>query len=315
MTRWLLAFAFPVLLSAQSAHRVKDLKIQVLSTMLVSDTEAVGEWGFAAVVDVDGKRLLFDTGAHPDTVLKNAAAMGVDLSRATDVVLTHHHADHTSGLVTLRKAMMVKNPDALSKVHAGTGIFIPGKGSRDGRLSALDQRPAYLATGGTLVEHDKPFELMPGVWLTGPVPRKYPERNWSGTARMESAAGLVEDTVPEDMSLVFDTDRGLVVLSGCGHAGIVNTVEYATQAVRNAPLHAAIGGFHLFALDDEKLNWTADKLKGFGLQNFLGAHCTGIEATYRVRERTGLTRKTCSVGSVGAVFELGKPMKPGVLSQ
>jgi 7,8-dihydropterin-6-yl-methyl-4-(beta-D-ribofuranosyl)aminobenzene 5'-phosphate synthase len=323
MTRLLLICLIPLIApitsDAESTHRVKELKIQVLSTMLVADSQSAGEWGFAAVVDVDGKRILFDTGAHTDTVLKNAEKLGIDLSSATDVVLTHHHADHTSGLVTLRKAMMARNPNALSKVHAGAGIFLTGVGSRDQSMSALGQRSAYLATGGTFLEHDKAFELMPGVWLTGPVPRKYPERNWSGSARMSSATGpvgdLVEDTVPEDLSIVFDTGSGLVLLSGCGHAGVVNTAEYATQIVRKAPLHAAIGGFHLFALDDEKLNWTADKLKGFGLENFLGAHCTGIEATYRVRERAGLTRKTCSVAAVGATFELGKSMKPGVLSE
>ena len=91
-----------------------------------------------------------------------------------------------------------------------------------------------------------------------------------------------------------------MVISGCGHAGIINTLEYARKKVQAAPIHAALGGFHLFALNDEKLDWTASKLKEFGLKNFLGTHCTGIEAVYRIRQQTGLDRQSCVVGAVGA---------------
>ena len=104
----------------------------------------------------------------------------------------------------------------------------------------------------------------------------------------------------------------LIVVDGGSTDG---TVEYAREKVRNAPLYAAIGGFHLYALDDAKLDWTAQKLKEFGLKNFLGAHCTGIEAVQRIRTIAGLDRKTASVGAVGGVFELGKPMDPGSIAR
>src|SRR5258707_4271273 len=95
------------LLAAQSPpdHRVKSLKIRVLSTMLTAD-EGIGEWGFSALVEVDGRRILFDTGARPDTVLNNAKDLGVDLTSVTDVHLSHNHRDHTGGLMTLRTAML-----------------------------------------------------------------------------------------------------------------------------------------------------------------------------------------------------------------
>jgi 7,8-dihydropterin-6-yl-methyl-4-(beta-D-ribofuranosyl)aminobenzene 5'-phosphate synthase len=114
---------------------------------------------------------------------------------------------------------------------------------------------------------------------------------------------------------VFDTDRGLVILAGCGHAGIVNTIEYARKAVRDAPIHAIVGGLHLYALDDERLNWTADQLKANGLENLLGAHCTGIEAVYRIRQRAGLDRKAAVVGAVGSSFVLGTGIDPRDLAQ
>jgi 7,8-dihydropterin-6-yl-methyl-4-(beta-D-ribofuranosyl)aminobenzene 5'-phosphate synthase len=71
-----------------------------------------GEWGYAALVEVDGKKILFDTGANPDTVLKNAKTLGIDLSDVEDVVVSHHHGDHTGGLLALRRALMAKNQAA-----------------------------------------------------------------------------------------------------------------------------------------------------------------------------------------------------------
>lgn len=180
----------------------------------------------------------------------------------------------------------------------------------------IEVKPAYEATGGVFIEHDEALELYPGVWLTGPVPRVFPERNWPSRAgSIKAPGGLVEETIPEDMSLVFDTDKGLVVLSGCGHAGVINTLEFARTRVRRAPIHAAIGGFHLFQLDDKKLAWTATKLREFGVRHLLGAHCTGIEAVYRLRQLAKLDRGTCVVSSVGSSFALDKGIDPLALAR
>jgi 7,8-dihydropterin-6-yl-methyl-4-(beta-D-ribofuranosyl)aminobenzene 5'-phosphate synthase len=298
-----------------AAHRVRSVRVTVLSTMLAS--RGIGEWGFAALVEADGRRILFDTGARPETVLSNAGEMGIDLSGVTDVILSHNHGDHTGGLITLRGAMSKKNAQALSRAHVAKGIFF----NRRERDAERETNPMiatgadYRAVGGRFVEYDKPVELYPGVWLTGPVPRKYPERNWSVAGVIRTAHGSAEDNVPEDQSLIVDTDKGLVVVSGCGHAGIINTLEYARRVVREAPVQAAIGGFHLFPLDDARLAWTATKLSEFGTANFLGAHCTGIEAVYILRRLAGLSRRTCAVGAVGSVYDLSKGLDPGPIAR
>jgi len=124
----------------------------------------------------------------------------------------------------------------------------------------------------------------------------------------------VEDTIPEDASVVVNTKDGLVIITGCGHAGIINTAEYARTVVRRAPIHAVVGGLHLFPAPDAQLAWTAAKLRELGISYLLGAHCTGIEATYRLRELIGLTRKTAAVGAVGATFTLGKGIDPLALA-
>jgi len=300
--------------SGASAPRVQSLKVTILSTMLAD--EGIGEWGFAALVEADGNRILYDTGARPRTVLDNAKELGIDLSGVRDVILSHNHTDHTGGLVTLRRELSQKNPAALSRAHAAPGIFYSRPDGHGGESNTtIAARREYEAVGGTIIEHAKPAEIFPGVWLTGPVPRVFPERNWSVTGQVATPAGLVEDTIPEDQALIFDTARGLVMLSGCGHAGIINILTFARQTVRNAPIYAAIGGFHLFAADDAKLDWTAGKLHEMGIQNVLGAHCTGLHTVYYLKEKLGLPRQACLVGAVGAVFTLDKGIAPGRLAQ
>jgi 7,8-dihydropterin-6-yl-methyl-4-(beta-D-ribofuranosyl)aminobenzene 5'-phosphate synthase len=231
-------------------------------------------------------------------------------------VITHNHDDHAGGLLTLRQELRKKSKDALSRAHVGEGILLSRPGP-DGKESNpfLAIAAAYKLLGGSIVEHPAPTQLLPNVWMTGPVPRVHPERNWSGTGRLMGANGLVEDTIPEDASVVVDTPEGLILVSGCGHAGFINTVEYARRVVRPAPLAAAIGGFHLFAADDAHLEWTGRRLKEFGLQHLIGAHCTGLEATFRLRTLTGLTRKTAVIGAVGARFIRGRGIEPGWLAQ
>jgi 7,8-dihydropterin-6-yl-methyl-4-(beta-D-ribofuranosyl)aminobenzene 5'-phosphate synthase len=299
---------------AEPRHRVESLRIRILSTMLADS--GLGEWGFAALVEADGRRFLVDTGARPKTVLENARELGVDLTGITDVVLTHNHPDHTGGLLTLRQALKAGNPAALSRAHVAPGIFWSRPGPKGEANPMVALRPQYLAEGGTFVEHARPEELYPGVWITGPVPRPNLERNWSVRGQVQTPGGdLVEDIIPEDQSVVFDTPRGLVLLSGCGHAGVINTVEFARFVLQQASLFAALGGFHLLELDDAKLAWTAGALKRAGLRQFVGAHCTGIEAVFRIRDGVSLQRSTCVVGAVGTVFTLESGIESGRLAR
>jgi 7,8-dihydropterin-6-yl-methyl-4-(beta-D-ribofuranosyl)aminobenzene 5'-phosphate synthase len=299
-----IALGAPALGSAEPARAVK---VTVLSTMLAGNPgRGIGEWGFAALIEADGRRLLFDAGERPETVLRNAGELGIDLSDVTDLVITHNHPDHTGGLVTLRRELARTNARALARAHVARGIFDRrprADGSDDNGLLPL--KAAYEALDGQFVEHAGPAQLLPGVWLTGPVPRQHAERNWSGSGRVQTAGGLVEDTIAEDASVIVDTADGLIVVSGCGHAGIINTIEYARKVVRAAPVLAAIGGFHLLAANDATLEWTGNKLNAFGLRYLLGAHCTGLEAVYRLRTMLGLTRQTAVVAAVGSSFTSG----------
>ena len=98
--------------AAKPTAQVQTLRITVLSTMLVGETKGIGEWGFSALVEADGHRILVDTGARPETVLNDARELNVDLSSVHEVILTHNHGDHVGGLMTLRREMMKQDPAA-----------------------------------------------------------------------------------------------------------------------------------------------------------------------------------------------------------
>jgi 7,8-dihydropterin-6-yl-methyl-4-(beta-D-ribofuranosyl)aminobenzene 5'-phosphate synthase len=233
-----------------------------------------------------------------------------------------YHWDHVTGLVvTLRRELAKANPNALCRAHVGRGIFwerlippamrLPGRG--DFSMTMAKVKKGYEALGENFIEYEEPKELFPGMWLTGPVPRPFPEKNWSPGVHLRDPSGkIIEDNIPEDQSLVLDTNKGLVNLTGCGHAGLINILTYARQTVRPpAQVYATLGGFHLFAAKADALAWTAEKLKEFGVAQILGAHCTGIEPVYYFRDRLGLDRKSC--GAVGPPSNWARASTPATL--
>jgi 7,8-dihydropterin-6-yl-methyl-4-(beta-D-ribofuranosyl)aminobenzene 5'-phosphate synthase len=320
------ALLMPTATSSQEPAIVSDVKITTLSTML-TELRGIGEWGFAALVEADGHSILFDTGARPNTVLENARELGLDLSDVETVILSHNHWDHTGGLISLRRALREDNPSAMQNTHVGDGIFlprridpealarIPVRPPKELLVQAVHVRDEYEALGGRFTIHEKPYELHPGIWITGPIPRVHDEKNWTPLNRVERNGSWEEDSIPEDQALVINTSDGLVVIAGCGHAGIVNTMEYARSITGGRPVHAVIGGFHMLSLTDDKIAWTGSKMRELGVEQVIGAHCTGINAVAGLREAGQLSRRTAVVGAVGSTFTSGEGIKPGFLTR
>ena len=293
-----------------------DVSVTILSSNL-ADGATVGEWGFSALVEVDGRCVLFDAGRHPDTVLRNARALGIDLSCVSDVVLSHFHFDHTTGLVPLLRALRSQNPEAIRRVHVAKGFFLPRRVERTGdteRNQMIALRDTLEAAGVEVIEHDGPTEILPAVWVTGPVERHHPEKNYGTSLRVRINGEWVEDFVPESQGLTIVTPQGHIVLLGCGHSGVVNALEQIQGAIANLPIHALMGGLHLFAADDKTLGWTADRLREIGVEHLMAGHCTGIEPLFRLRVGLNLSRRTAVVGAVGSRFIYGEGIRPGAIA-
>ena len=133
--------------AAAAAAQIRELKVTILSTMLADDKGGVGEWGFAALIEADGHRILLDTGARPETVRQNAREMKIDLSNVREVILTHNHDDHTTGLMTLRNEARKSNPAAFSVVHVSRGIFY-SRPSPQGEKHQRSRCKGSTGTGG-----------------------------------------------------------------------------------------------------------------------------------------------------------------------
>ncbi len=303
--------------SAAQWTEARAAVVTILSPNLANG-DAVGEWGLSALVEVDGACVLFDAGRHPDTVLRNAAALNVDLSCVTDVVLSHFYADHTTGVLPLVEALRPNNPEAIRRVHVAEGFFeprrMPRSGGDDERNQMIALRPDYEAAGVEFIVHAGSAEIAPAVWLTGPVPRLHAEGNYPRAIKVEREGAWVDDYVPDSQGITVVTPEGHIVLLGCGHSGAVNMLTHIQSAIDDRPIQALMGGLHLFNASDETLGWTADQLREIGVQHLMAGHCTGIEPMFRLRVGLNLTRRTAVVGAVGSQFVLGEGIRPTVIA-
>lgn len=298
------------IMGQKESTSVSSLKITTLSTMLAD--QGIGEWGYSAIVEVDGKKILFDTGQKPETVLKNAQDLGIDLAAIEDVFISHNHGDHTGGLLTLRKELKKINPKAFTRIHVGKGIFSQ-------RLNYKNSMPNIKeileADGVQFIVYENEHEIFPGVWITGPIKRMHNEKNWNSRGKINTESGSIVDNIPEDQSLAIDTKDGFVLISGCGHAGVINTMEHIRSKINDKKVSTIIGGFHLLNATDAHLKWTSEKLEYFGVTKIIGAHCTGINSLYTLRDQMGLDRTTAVVGSVGDSFDLENGINAGSIAR
>ena len=284
---------FPFIINGQT-EKINKFKVTILSTML-SDWYT-GEWGFSALIEADDKKVLFDTGLREDTVINNAKELKIVLNNISDVFLSHNHKDHTGGLINLKNNFS----DSFSNAHVGDGIFLERLTKNLIHTYILDNKKEMENLGINFINHKYPSQILPGIWTTGVIQRTHDEKNWSKTGKIIDTDGNInEDNIPEDQSLFFDTDKGIILISGCGHAGIINTIEHVKKILPDRPIYMILGGFHVHNLNDSKLKWTANNLKESGVQYFIGAHCTGINSTYKLRKYMGLPSDKALVGSVG----------------
>ena len=304
--------------TAKAADAVaSEVKVTVLSSNLANGA-TVGEWGLSALVEVDGNCILFDAGRYPDTVIKNAAVLNVDLSCVTDVVLSHFHFDHTTGLLPLLDNLREINPEAIQRVHVANGFFSSRRTASSGSEAESNQmiglRDSIEAQGVEFLIHAEATEIFPAVWVSGPVERRHLEQNYSANLNVAMDGDWVRDFVPESQALVVRTDEGPIVLLGCGHSGVVNALDHIQDTIQDEAVHALMGGLHLFAASDETLEWTAQRLLEIGVENLMAGHCTGIEPLMRLRAGLNLDRSTAVVGAVGSSFVLGEGIHPTVIA-
>lgn len=269
-------------------------------TILVDDKASDGlmaEHGLAFWIEFGGAKLLFDTGQG--TALEaNARTLGVDLSTADMVALSHGHYDHTGSLpLALEQA-----PTA--RLHCHPAVIKPRYSIRNGVAKAIGMPEPARKAIDRLPAQQRVFETRPVLWsadvgLTGPIPRRTTFETTGGPFFLDRQ-GSQPDAIEDDQALWVRVHEGIVVVTGCCHSGLINTLTRVRELAGDDPILALIGGFHLLNADEERLGQTIDTLREFQPGQLILCHCTGDGAVSALVGEFGIR---VGLGMVGHSFE------------
>lgn len=239
----------------------------------------IGEHGFSALIEPTcGEPILFDTGQGL-TLLHNAGRMKKDLTQLRKVVISHGHYDHAGGV---RPLLGITGP---LQVFGHPGIFRPRFRVKDNGewypIGMPDKRGDLETLGASFSLSDCFREIAPGVYLTGAVPRNN-EFEIGDQGLYSDSGGLEVDNTPDDQSLVLETENGLVIILGCCHAGLVNTLEHVVCMTGRRDFYAVIGGTHLGFCGQQQVDKTIAAIKTLGISKVAASHCTGFSASAKL---------------------------------
>jgi 7,8-dihydropterin-6-yl-methyl-4-(beta-D-ribofuranosyl)aminobenzene 5'-phosphate synthase len=225
---------------------------------------------------------MFDYGLDPVGLMNNIALLGLDVGKANAFSLSHGHFDHYMSAVSILKQHQ-------SRIAPGTPFYVGEEAFsrrywlRPGATESADlgqlRKEDIEALGLKIVEARTPVEIVPGAYVTGNIERVTAYEKVPTTFQIKRGEKIEHDTFPGEQAIFFSVKgKGLVVLSGCAHAGIVNTVKQAQKSAGTDKVHAVIGGFHLINAKPEVIQSTVADIKAMKPDTIVPAHCTGFEA-------------------------------------
>ena len=260
--------------------------------------DVLGEHGFSCFVETDSGNYLFDTG-QGYTITRNSLTLKKDLSSIEAIMISHGHYDHTGGLPAVLKQ---KGP---VDVYGHNDMFARRIWSKEGitrdigipfRRSYLESLGAQFKLGSDLVE------IGPGIYLTGEIPREssFEKGDDAMTLIAENGQEVHPDPLHDDLSMLVKTDKGIIIVLGCAHAGMINIINYAIDKLQTDQIFAVIGGTHLGFATDEQFEETLKVVDSYNIAHIGVSHCTGLEKASMLHARLG---ERFFFGTVGAVLE------------
>ncbi|MFC1871208.1 MBL fold metallo-hydrolase [Chloroflexota bacterium] len=254
------------------------LRITTLTENTAGGIDIIAEWGLSFLVESDGAKVLFDTG-RSISAPHNADSLGINLGEINKIALSHGHVDHTGGLREVLQRMkkeieITAHPDVWAAKHRHWT-----DNSRPDRFNGIPfQRRELESLGAIFNLTREPVRMTDTIMTTGEIPMTNDFEDIPSSMVVEDGGRIQPDKLMDDLALVISTASGLVILLGCAHHGIVNTLYHAQQLTGEKKIRAVIGGGHLIDTSDERIWRTVSALKDLEVERIALCHCTGLRA-------------------------------------
>jgi len=259
------------------------------------DKPYLAESGLGFLIETEDAKIIFDTGYSP-IFLSNARKMGIDLTDATGVVISHGHNDHTNGLPALGEVLFRAGKRIPLILHPGC-LEKKWWRNKEGSLEDIGMPGDryYFEKFYDVVMVDTPTLLGHELFFLGEIPRTIRSANEPIGLISNQVNSLIPDFVLDDSAIVYNGQDGLVVINGCAHSGLVNILTYVAELFPGKPISAVIGGFHMLAKEPAWLEEMVAKLKDFEPRRFYPCHCTDEASRATLRQHFAVS--DISVGS------------------
>ena len=261
------------------------IKLTTLSENTAGRVGLLAEWGLSILVEVDDYKILLDTGLGVSAAC-NAAFLGIDLSSVYKIVISHGHRDHTGGMVHVLNAIkreidIIAHPDIWASKYSGT--FGTGK-----EYAGIPfAREALESLGANFVLTKEPVWISDNIVTSGEIPMRTEYENIDAELYVKDDEIFQPDSLWDDLALFIKTGIGLVIVLGCGHRGIINTLYHAQELTGVERIHMVVGGTHLIRASRERMDLTVAELKRLGVHNLGVSHCTGLPAATILSQEFG----------------------------
>ena len=272
-----------------------SIRILTLSENTAGMPGVLAEWGLSILIETKGLKILIDTGAS-STVPHNVRQLGVDLSSIQKIVLSHGHFDHTGGLKGVllqagRKIEVIAHPDVFGNKHTRTG-------QTERYIGIPYNRKELESAGASFKLSKEPVWLTKDIVTTGEIPMVTEYEKIEPNFVIKDDDKFVPDTFSDDRALIIKTASGLVVILGCAHRGMINTLRHAQKITGVQEINTVIGGTHLLQASEERTLMTAATLQEMGVQRVGVSHCTGMKASVLLAQQLGDAFFSNNTGSI-----------------
>jgi 7,8-dihydropterin-6-yl-methyl-4-(beta-D-ribofuranosyl)aminobenzene 5'-phosphate synthase len=258
-----------------------EIKITTLSEN-TANIGFIGEWGLSILIEADGLRILFDTGAS-FTAVHNAQLLGIDFSSVDKIVLSHGHWDHTGGLANVLRRRG-EEVDIIGHPDIWAAKYTQGEKYGERYLGIPFNREQLEGLGARFHLVKEPVWIADNIVTSGEIPMVTEYEEIDPYLYVKENGVFKPDPLADDLAIAINTELGLIIILGCCHRGIINTIHHLREITGQNQVHCVIGGTHLMDASPERLAKTVTGLKQFGVQRLGASHCTGFEASSRMAQ-------------------------------